>query len=112
MNRLDPIPLIQIESYETAKEKGWHEEPDKTVGEAIALMHSELSEALEEYRNNPNNEIYTVRGKPEGIGIELADCVIRILDFCGQHQIDLADCMVKKMAYNKTRAHRHGGKRL
>jgi NTP pyrophosphatase (non-canonical NTP hydrolase) len=75
-------------------------------------MHSELSEALEEYRNNPDNEIYTVNGKPEGIGIELADCVIRIMDFCGQHKIDLALCMQVKMEYNKTRSHRHGGKKI
>jgi NTP pyrophosphatase (non-canonical NTP hydrolase) len=49
--------------------------------------------------------------KPEGIPSELADILIRVLDVCGFHQIDIAGAVADKMAYNETRAYRHGGKR-
>lgn len=50
--------------------------------------------------------------KPEGVPSELADAVIRILDFCGAEKIDLADIIEEKLAYNMTRAQMHGGKRF
>jgi len=113
MNPYDPISQIQLEVYATAVEKGWHEEPDRSVGESIALMHSELSEALEEYRDTPNLNMWTGnQGKPEGVVVELADCVIRIFDFCGQHNLNLTEAMMAKIAYNKTRPYRHGGKTI
>ena len=103
-----------------AKDKGWHE-PVPSVGESIALMHSELSEALEEARDGKMmTTIYfetdipdRPRGtgplrKPEGVPIELADAVIRIADFCGLHGIDLERAIRLKMAYNRTRPQRHG----
>lgn len=103
------------ESYENAKEKGWHEQ-ERSVGDLICLMHSELSEALEEYRNgNTPSEVYFNENnpdKPEGIPVELADCVIRIFDFCGLYGIDLESVLNQKMAYNLTRSHRHGGKKV
>jgi NTP pyrophosphatase (non-canonical NTP hydrolase) len=49
--------------------------------------------------------------KPEGIPIELADAVIRIMDFCVANNIDLVHAINRKMEYNKTRTWRHGGKR-
>jgi NTP pyrophosphatase (non-canonical NTP hydrolase) len=104
------INLLISESYGTAKEKGWYDKPP-SFGEQIALMHSELSEALEEYRNNEPN-LYKMCDKPEGIGVELADVCIRIFDSCGHHGIDLAECIRLKMEYNKTRSHKHGGKRI
>lgn len=48
--------------------------------------------------------------KPEGELIELADAVIRIADWCGKNGWDLEAAINAKMAYNKTRGHRHGGK--
>jgi hypothetical protein len=76
----------------------------------IALVHSELSEAVEEIRNG-NPEIYwSPEGKPEGVGIELADAVIRILDLAGALGYNLEHCMSIKHDYNTTRPHRHGGK--
>lgn len=49
--------------------------------------------------------------KPEGIPSELADIVIRVMDAAVEYGIDLEDEVTLKMAYNATRAHRHGGKR-
>lgn len=102
-------------SYENAVEKGWHEQ-ERSVGDLIALMHSELSEALEEYRNgHDTTEVYYNADKPrkpEGIPIELADCVIRIFDFCGKYGIDLEEALNEKIIYNKSRPHRHGGKKV
>tara|TARA_E500000331_G_scaffold342891_1_gene377053 strand:- start:387 stop:722 length:336 start_codon:yes stop_codon:yes gene_type:complete len=102
-------------SYQNAKDHGWHDEP-RTVGDLICLMHSELSEALEEHRNGkaPSQTYYneTKPSKPEGIPIELADCIIRIFDFCGLHNIDLEKALEIKMDYNRTRPYRHGNKKV
>lgn len=84
----------QKEMYRVAAEKGWHDEGlDKTFGECLMLMISEVSEALEEYRAGHNyNEIYynpEKPQKPEGIPAELADYYIRLCDMCEQFGIDL-----------------------
>lgn len=109
-----PVSLRELQrlAYENAIAKGWHETP-RSDGEMICLMHSELSEALEELRNGRHPaEIYRNGEKPEGVPIELADVVIRIFDFCGLHRINLQSAIVTKMVYNQTRLHRHGGKKL
>lgn len=99
------------ESHEIAKEKGWHD-TERNIPELLCLIHSEISEALESYRNDENPfEIRFIDDKPEGLPIELADSVIRIFDLCGLHKIDLESAIRLKMNYNKTRPHRHGGKR-
>jgi hypothetical protein len=102
------------ESWQTAEDHGWHD-PIRTVGEDIALMHSELSEALEEYRDGTyatNTIGRDYHGKPVGIPVELADVLIRIFDFCKVHDINLAAALRNKLNYNKTRSHRHGDKKL
>ena len=104
------ISIIQRLIHETAKEKGWWDKP-RSVGDCIALMHSELSEALEEHRNG-NDRIRIENDKPEGLPIELADVIIRILDFAERHDIDMEDAITKKMNYNASRPYRHGGKVL
>lgn len=48
--------------------------------------------------------------KPEGIATEFADCIIRILDYCGHEGIDIGEAIKIKHEYNKTRPYRHGGK--
>jgi len=114
------IRTLQRCVHALAVEKGWYD-PPKTVIEAIALMHSELSEALEELRSFPQGSLeldeprhvvfrVDITGKPLGLAPELADCVIRILDTCEHLGIDLADAILKKHSYNQSRPHRRGEK--
>lgn len=84
----------------TAKNKGWWDKPIRRPLEIHALIHSEISEATEAYRNkNYKQELE-----------ELADVVIRIADYCGYKKWDLSEVVQKKLQFNKTRSYRHGGK--
>lgn len=124
------------EVHQNAVSKGFWEEPVPTFGDKLALIHSEVSEALEEFRKGhaPDQRLYSfkVTGdwqgdvpqslelaraaglpiKPEGIPSELVDVIIRVLDLCGRYKIDVDAVMEEKAAYNATRKHRHGGKTL
>lgn len=96
---------------------GWYvpgtdyNEPNK-VGAEIALIHSEVSEILEAFRDNGLNRNTTPAGKPDDVGSECADVLIRLLDFCGRRGIDLAKEYRRKSDYNETRPFRHGRKQL
>lgn len=77
----------------------------RNKGELIALMHSELSEALEGVRKNRQDD-HIPELKSEAV--ELADCLIRIFDYAAGFGIDLQQAYDAKMAYNATRAdHTH-----
>lgn len=123
------------EVHENAKAHGWHDE-QRTFGEIIALIHSELSEALEFERDKNNTRYmkgridyryhYSGGGyiatepnertttKPDGVLPELADVVIRIFDYVGS--IDRVDDFIRavkeKHEFNKTRPYKHGGKTI
>lgn len=101
--------LVKV-AHDNAVAKGWWQE-DHGFGEIIALIHSEASEALEDYRNGHGmTEIYYEGNKPCGIPTELADVVIRIFNVCGRYGIDLESAIIEKMTYNATRPYKHGGK--
>lgn len=105
------IHHLCFEAHEISKSKGFYETPP-SIPERIALMHSELSEALESYREGQPLYFYGEKGKPEGLVAELADAVIRIADICGHLGVDLEQAIQEKMAYNRTRPYKHGGKLL
>ena len=97
-------------SHNLAVDKGWYDQR-RSFPELIALMHSELSEALEAYRNGHDpGEVWREGDKLEGVPIELADACIRIFDACAAMGIDLESAIEAKHAYNETRPYRHGGK--
>jgi len=75
----------------------------------IALCHSELSEALEAARDG-KYIAYEKDGKPEGVVVELADTMIRIMHLAGLLGLDLEDAVEQKMAANQKRPYRHGGR--
>lgn len=68
----------------------------------VALIHSEVSEALEDFR----------KGDREHFSEEIADVVIRCLDLCGGMGIDLDAAVAAKLAKNRQRGFRHGGKKV
>jgi NTP pyrophosphatase (non-canonical NTP hydrolase) len=102
--------------HQIAIYKGWWEDNKLTpveISAQLALIHSEVSEALEEVRSGDlEMRIDDETHKPEGFPSELADVVIRVFDLCGGLGIDIADAVRKKMTYNETRTFRHGGKKL
>ena len=97
--------------HQSAVNHGFYEGESRSFGEIIALCHSELSEALEEYRGGKSLE-YTENGKPEGIAVEMADCIIRILDWVGYTGADIDGAIARKQAYNVNRPYKHGGKQM
>jgi NTP pyrophosphatase (non-canonical NTP hydrolase) len=81
-------------------------ESDNTA-EKIALMHSELSEALEADRKDLESD--KIPGF-SGVEEELADLMIRVFDFAGHHNLRLGEAVVTKMRMNLQRPFRHGKK--
>lgn len=130
------LKSLAVEIHETAKSKGWWDKPEwlqwiegsvvgvmpehlreemmkageRQPGTAIALMHSELSEALEGIRhdNPPSDHIPQFSAAEE----EYADTIIRILDESERRGYRIGEAILAKMAFNKTRGFRHGGKKI
>lgn len=123
------------EIHQNAVDHGWWED-ERSLPEILMLCVSELSEALEEYRDSrsavryPCKVAYTTMcehgcdniesagcvgyeqaNKPEGIAVEMADCIIRVLDYAGRKGWDMDEIVRQKHEYNKTRPYRHGGKK-
>jgi NTP pyrophosphatase (non-canonical NTP hydrolase) len=100
-------------AHDTAVEKGWWMGTEHNFAEKLALVHAEVSEALESFRDgNKFTSVTITGGKPDGIAVELADVIIRIADVCGKYNIPLHQALGLKLEYNATRPFRHGGKRI
>lgn len=101
--------LLAERIYKWACEKGhWEVGKDRNDGEMITFMHSELSEAWEALRDgNPPD-----KHCPEfsGAEIEFADCIIRIMDTAHARKWRVAEAILAKMEFNKSRPYKHGRK--
>ncbi len=92
---MDAIPESELKRLELAVQ-----------AEKIALMHSELGEALEAVRhgNPPDDKLPQF----DGLTVELADAIIRILDFAGNYRLPIGEAISEKMKFNLQRAYKHG----
>lgn len=95
---------LQTEIHTNAVNKGFWE--SSNVGEKIALVHSELSEALEAFRTG--NPVDDKLIEYDSVTVELADAVIRIMDLAGSFDMNLAGAIVAKVIYNSKRPYKHG----
>lgn len=108
----DDLNLMCYKVYQNTVNNGWHEK-ERSINEYCALFHSEVSEFFEEFREEEPRALYfeaSDRDKvhdsilkfyennifdeikywePLGYGVKIADLVIRLLDFCGEKEIDI-----------------------
>lgn len=124
MNKPSGITLQAIveQAHATSVEHGWWSRAEDTIPAKLLLVHSEVSEAVEEYRDDKvlgmypyfavKDELGKLGTKPVGFAVELADIIIRVADIAGALGLDLTAAMLAKLEYNKTRPVRHGGKRI
>jgi NTP pyrophosphatase (non-canonical NTP hydrolase) len=99
---------MQHHVWEISENHGFHKGPTGNLPtEKIALIHGELSEALEELRL-PNLRADEKCSNYRAVTVELADAVIRIMDLAEILSLDLAGAIEAKSAYNETRPYMHG----
>lgn len=101
------IRALQRLVHQTATDAGWYKNPvtgeeiTRNFGEVVALMHSELSEALEADRKGLKDDKLPHR---DGREVEFADCIIRILDTAAALGLDVAGALIEKNRFNAQRA--------
>jgi hypothetical protein len=97
------IRALQKLSHKTAVDAGWYtnastgEKIERNFAEVIALMHSELSEALDADRKGLMDDKLPHR---DGREVEFADCILRILDTAEDLGLDVASAIIEKNRYN------------
>ncbi len=136
----DAMENLQKKHHAMMRERGFWEGPENdNLPTKLMLLVTETAEWMEAYRSNTLNEPCGKRMPIPGtdgvsdkdskaLGIidgsapeghrpitkqeeEAADIFLRLLDMCERWDIDLARVTLAKMAYNKTREHKHGGKK-
>jgi hypothetical protein len=107
--------LTQLGRRIHALNKRWYKDPATgqpivpNVGEKLCLVHSEISEALEGARKNKMDDHLPHRKSEE---VELADALIRILDWAAYRGFDIGSAVSEKLAYNTRRVDHTDAARL
>ena len=90
------MALMTELSHGTSVARGWHDKP-REDGTSIALIHSELSEALEGLRKGLKDDHLP---DMDSVVVELADALHRIFDFVGKHDLPIGEAYLRKGVYN------------
>jgi NTP pyrophosphatase (non-canonical NTP hydrolase) len=90
---------LQQQIHKQNLEAGWWDKP-REKGTLLCLVHSEISEAMEGERKNLMDDHLPHRKMAE---VELADAVIRILDYAEYFGYDISGAIDEKVAYNRVR---------
>lgn len=114
------IRELQKQVHETAIGAGWYdgelgEKSESRIASMLCLIHSEVSEALEDLRHNRmelEGDASSGRLKPVGFPSELADIIVRVLDLAEWLGIDMEQAIQDKASFNSRRDYKHGGKAL
>ena len=105
LNAYESAQNLKAICHAASVNAGWWDDARKSnpfaFSNALCLIHSEISEAMEGDRKNSKDDHLPHRPATE---VELADAVIRIFDLAGAFNLDIAGALVEKLAYNKTRA--------
>jgi hypothetical protein len=101
------INILRDICYKASYDAGWHTDIntglmlDRNKGEMLCLIHSEISEAMEGERKGLMDDHLPDRLMAE---VELADAVIRIMDYAGRFNYDIGGAIIEKLEYNANRA--------
>src|ERR1700690_30760 len=95
-------------------DKWWHDPTtseliQRNSGEQFMLMVSEIAEAMEGHRKNLMDDKLPQRPMVE---VELADAIIRIMDYAGNYNMDIGGALIEKLEYNATRKDHNNEARL
>lgn len=100
------INVMVEECHGRSRSAGWYNDPntgapiERNLGEMMVLEHSEISERLEAVRKGLDSDhLPGFTGEEE----EVADTLIRLLDYCGYRGINLGKAYIAKLDYNMTR---------
>lgn len=98
--------LAAIIYADNVKKGFWPKKPqDRNVGEALMLAVSEIAEAMEGHRKNlPDDHLPAY----QMVEVEPADCIIRLMDLGHGFKWRVAEALVEKLLYNRTRPFKHG----